>query len=102
MLREETMGGRRHYVVQSGSRREIFFRADDLAYVMDKVDGDVNSPTRSRGPRTGPRKTANANASPTRRSPYEAWYAPAVKHRMKWLGYCTQTRGVMKFPPKRT
>ena len=43
VAREETIDGRRHYIVHSGSRRELFYRADDLAYVMDKLDGDVET-----------------------------------------------------------
>ena len=145
VVREETLNGRRHYVVRSGGRREIFYRADDLAYVMDRVDGDVETSslpadvryvwplevgrrwefaytlTRPKDRTTEERKrecvvekeepiTVAAGSFATMkivcRNPqtgkttYEAWYAPAVKHWVKWLGYWpegTQTRELLTF-----
>ena len=148
VVREETIDGKRHYVVQSGARREIFYRADDLAYVMDKVDGDVETSslpadvryvwplevgrqwefaytlTRPRDRTTEERKreclvekeepiTVAAGSFTTMkivcRNPrtgkptHEAWYAPAVKHYVKWIGYWpdgTQTRELTAFRVK--
>ena len=148
VVREEIVDGRRLYVVQSGSRREIFYRAEDLAYVMDKVDGDLESSslpgdvryvwpldvgrrwdfvytlTRPKDRTTEERArecvvekeetitvaagtfaTAKIVCRNTRtgKTTHEAWYAPAVKHWVKWVGYWpegTQTRELMTFRVK--
>jgi hypothetical protein len=38
---EETLDGEAFYVVRSGSARETYYRKKDLAYYMDKVNGEV-------------------------------------------------------------
>jgi hypothetical protein len=39
--RTEVVEGTSYYVVKSGTRREIYWRGADLAYYMDKVDGET-------------------------------------------------------------
>jgi hypothetical protein len=41
--REEMVDGVRFYVVKSGTEREIYYRKDDRAYFMDKVNGVVET-----------------------------------------------------------
>jgi hypothetical protein len=145
VVREEATASGRQYVVQSGSRREIYYRAEDLAYLMDKVDGDVETSSlpgdiryvwpldvgrrwefaytvaRPKDRTTEERKrecvaekeeTVTVPAGTfqtvkvvcrnprTGRPTHEAWYAPAVKHYVKWLGHWTdgvQTRELTGF-----
>lgn len=39
--RTEALEGVEYYVVKSGTRREVYYRKSDLAYYMDKVDGEI-------------------------------------------------------------
>lgn len=148
VVREETLDGKRHYIVQSGSRREIYYRADDLAYVMDKLDGAVESSSlpgdiryvwpldvgrrwdftytyaRLKDRTTEERRrdcVAEKEESVTVPAgtfqsikivcrngrngalTHVAWYAPAAKHYVKWIGYWphgTQTRELTAFRVK--
>ena len=132
VVREEATATGLRYVVQSGGRREIYYRAEDLAYLMDKVDGEVETSSlpgdiryvwpldvgrrwefaytlsRPKDRTTEERRrecvvekeeTLTVPAGTfqtvkvvcrnprTGRPTHEAWYAPAVKHWVKWLGY---------------
>ena len=41
--REEAMNGEQYYVLKSGTTREIYFRKLDFAYLMDRVNGEVET-----------------------------------------------------------
>lgn len=43
MDREETVDGVAYYVVKSGNTRELYYRKNDFAFYMDKVNGQVET-----------------------------------------------------------
>jgi hypothetical protein len=70
--RTEMLEGALHYVVKSGERREIFYRASDFAFYMDKLDGVVEL-----------RRAGNDYRVPWPLTPGKAWTMKATEERPK-------------------